>query len=433
MTIDLNCNNKAHWASPDSRTAPVQKDTTASSSSSSSTSSSSSGSRFPLLNPCEHPSDKLRSILFEKGYIDPFGNLTPYLLDTVPDMQISSFVESRVAEFYKKERIICFTTADHQHITIKYTLEEFLGCLSACAGFSNRVEIVGGLVWILLGEESVVEYLTLLNIDNPKDYITQELFRSLTGAANDQDMRFYKLAAIRETLESLKVLSINFLANKLNLDPNSIKLENAYDIVLNSAFHKLAHHHSEPLQYLTWSPKDEDGTEVCIISRIPREHLFIHDALAINFADLLKATAKRVELKSDLSSTHHAFICRILGLLDADQIETIDHFGWPMYISHLSRGKICLKSDVEKQLTNNFIQLLDNKNKPIPPLNDLLIKVFRNHHAEPGQKNPQSLMDSLPLYVLNALGVAIKHLSKEKFDSLKKLLVGSIYLKSVDQ
>lgn len=385
----------------------------------------------PFLFPEDHASDRLRKILFKKGYIDAFGDGTP-LLDRIGLFDLGECARERVHNFYEKMRHISFGDAYKNVYHIEYTLNEFLEYLQGCSGAFHRDEIAGTAVIVALGLKPFTNALEMLGITPTQELFSPEFLSLFEGLCNDEDMRIHYPGISWDRMEMLKKAAVNFFVTKLHVGSGGA--EGLDKIVLSSAFHKLYHCPSyqqviDPaslkLHYLTISPRDNFKTEICLVGHMARQHLFRSDAIQI-----VRSQSERgkISLNSDLSTPYLAIIDRLLGVIDADNVDEIDHNGWPRYISQLLRGKVCLKGDVERRLTQLFVSKIF-EGKDIPPLSHIIYKIYENHHGNGCQQSSGTLMESLPLYVLNALVVARRHLPKEEdFKKFRGMLTGCVPL-----
>lgn len=377
----------------------------------------------------EHISDLLRKRLVDGGWIDALGNPTAKL-EGVFHPTLNGEMRERVWDFYVKPRTIIFTDIYHATYPLTYTLKGFFQYFVNYFGAPACLEIVGGVVIQLLGVEFFKEYLETMGIHGAEGQLCPELMGGLLKAANDEDLRCHFPGLDWEGMKYAGNVAISFFTHLFVTRYQFPADKNTFEFVRSRFFHKFYHFPKEPLELtphsslhnLTVCPKDECRTEICLTARISRRHLFVSDALAIDFTSLMFGSKDRIFLTSDLSSMHKAIICRLLGVVDADRTEGIDHMGWPLYISQLSRGKICLKEDVERELTQTFVdKLIENK---IPfSLGALIDKVYKNHHLMSGEGNSHFLKDSLPLYIFNALSVLRKYLTDEKFDFFRKKIL----------
>jgi len=373
----------------------------------------------------DHPSDQLRKVFIEKGLIDCDGNATPLLIEANP-MQLDEAIVSRVRNFFMKSRELNVTDGTGVIYQIQYSLKEFSKYME---NTFERSEIIGGKSLRLLGTAYFTAYLEMFGVSEPERFLSKEFKGIFETVANDEDVRFFYPGCSWDEMNDLGDYAINFFVSKISKKYGFYISDPLFNMVRGCAFNKLFHFSSNKLNtysdsglhYLTLSPKDSYKTELCLIAEMPREHLFIHDALGIDFTALARSSG-HIFLKSDLSTSNIAIVHRLLGIVDADHVEKINHFGWPIYISLLCRGKICIKDEIESSLTCNFVKTaFDAHERPF--LLNIITKVFNNHLGS-------SSICSISLYILNALLVARKHLSKEDFERFRSMLVGCISLNS---
>lgn len=385
------------------------------------------------LLPEDHPLDRLRSRLIAHGLVDAFGNPTP-LLDGIPIGGLSQNIKDRIEGFYTKSRTVTFTASDRRTYSFIYTLKELFNFAAGRLGFPTSLELIGGAVLPLLGEDFMLEYLVVLVGDEAKGWLCDRSLSQLFKPAVDEDIRPYLPNCTWDDLQNYGSGLIDFFAYKLAKAYNYAFTQQLRDMVRGAMFHKLYHLPPKkelippdfPLHNFTLSPKDDCRTEICLTERISREHLFLHDAMAIDFTLLIHGATDYIFLKSDLPTVHWALISRLLGVVDADNIQGINHMGWPLYISHLTRGKVCLKEEVAKELVIRFFEML-SKDSTIS-LYALINKIYENHHCNPSEEPAPSMKKSLPLYVFNALAEARKYLDDKQFADFREMVLVNLYL-----
>jgi len=371
----------------------------------------------------DHVLDDLRRVLVDRGLIDIFGNPTSSL-EQIQIPELSETVKKRVYDFCYEPRKVSFENVSGEMYEFEYTLKDLIEYIKRFFGYAKSYEVVGGAVLTLLGEGFFKEYLNVLGVDS--SYLSDDFVEKLSKTSNDQDLRFYFPGLEWEKLESLGTITTCFLTDKLAEKYNHNPNESLYQFVRSHVFYKLFHFPRQPemlkqnslLHNFTLSLKDNAHTEICLTERISRKHLFLQDALAIDFMGPLFGQSNIIHLKSDLSSLHSALICRVLGVVDADSVKDINHMGWPLYISQIILGKICLKDDVERELTQTFSgKLFTNE---VFSLSVLIKKVYENHHCFDVKEDFQSV------YVLNALTVSQRHLSIDEFNHLKREILADL-------
>lgn len=376
----------------------------------------SSSSSESLFFPEEHVSDRLMNILVHHQLIDVFGNVSLKL----PPLALSGDILQRVKGIYTKPRTMNFVDNNGYIFEIEYSLKELCEYLDKGVDTipHGRRVIVGGVLLRLLGEAYCVDFLGKCGIKDPEKFFSREFSAIFKTAANDEDIRLFYPNATWDELQALGNSAITFFMLQLSKKYGYYINPALFEVVKKYAFNKFYHFHSPGLHYLTISPKDPYNTDLCLIAKMSREHLFLQDALGMDITGLTEGKSDQVFLTSDLSTPNIAIIHRLLGIVDADEIKKINHNGWPLYISHLCRGKICLKREVEAALTEEFVKKLSGGER-IPSLSSIINKVFDNHFGE-GSKH------ALPLYVINALVVGREHLSDESFANFKHIMTECI-------
>ncbi|MEC7840186.1 MAG: hypothetical protein VX777_09135 [Chlamydiota bacterium] len=159
---------------------------------------------------------------------------------------------------------------------------------------------------------------------------------------------------------------------------------------------------------------DAFNTELMIVDKLSRKNLFTLDALTLNVLSLICSNLD-VRLKTNLDSLWTPIVHKILMIIDAEDIGSINEMGFLMYISYVSRGYVCLKEEVESQLVTNFKKHfpLSNPNY-CHKLNKLIGKLVENHH--------QSSKNNTVVYCFNFLMHLSKTFNNEEFCEIRSAI-----------
>lgn len=346
-----------------------------------------------------HPSDTLRQTLIEKGFIDEYAEPTDALMK-IPVPELPPSTHTHLKDFNHKLRIIRFKDKNGKEHTFSYTLGLLFNQVKKEASSEKSLEIVGSAVFWLLGKRYFEELLITLGIE--KSRIPAEFLDTLRFPPNDQDLRFTIESSIDfDKMEKLKKTFIAFFSRISNSNMNERSFIENYSKIKNGAFRKLFH--CRDPHYCIVSPKDYENTEISIVAWLKRNHLFSHDALKININTLLDNNHNnQPHLLTDLSSIWKPLLHRLLMIIDADEIQTINEMGYPLYISYLTKGRICLKQKFEEEIVKNFINLAAKKGL-FYTLFENTQKVFRNHHGLIDHLKDDPAINTIPIYTINLI------------------------------
>jgi hypothetical protein len=382
--------------------------------------------------PDEHASDRLRKQLIEKELIDVFAN-PQMLLKCIPLPLLNDAIMERIKGYYLKSRTIKFEDLSGNLYSVEYNLKSLFDYFRKYFKYPDPLEIVGGVLVNLLGFEYFQEYLKYLSIEQPDSFLSELLGSQFLKPAADEDYRPHFSDADWTGMEIAGNVVISYFTYEFcNKYPSFNPNKETYQLIKNHIFRKFYHFPKKAedlksdslIHYLILSTGDINRTEICLTAKIVRRHLFFHDALALDLTDLMQGVEKGVFLKSDLPSLHTSLIFRLLGVLDADKIEEIDEMGWPLFISHIMRGKVCLKEEVERQLTCAFFDNFFKANAGL--INSLIDKIYKNHHCDYIEGQFREMRHTLPLYHFTLLNVAKKYAAEEEFGKLKQSLISNL-------
>lgn len=378
---------------------------------------SSQSSESQKINTAHHPLDELRHLLVKNGLIDRHAEPTPKL-DKIPIPELDEEILRKINEFNTHERNIHFIDAFNYEYNIKFNLAELFQYLQHVTKHGKSLEITGGAVFWLLGQNYFERLLEKIGISDKS--MLGEFFEKIKAKPNDQDLRFntHRDISIKK-IEALRDHLIGYLTQKMSFYDTENEFIRAFTHIHGNAFHKLFHCYKP--HYCTVSPKDLEKTEITLVANLPRNHLFSHDGLRIDISTLIHEQKHGPMLVSDFKTAWKPLLHRMFMIIDADDIETINYMGFPLYVSYLTRGRICLKREFEKELISSYLDI--SKEQGIAyTLRKNALKVYENHHNDKDPSNG----NSLPIYLINLLQALNMHLDEDELTKIRKTFVDLI-------
>ncbi len=233
---------------------------------------------------------------------------------------------------------------DQEFFEFTITLREIFLALS-----SENIEIVGGSVFWILGEEFVREFITALEI--PDELISSDLFEEFKKEAADIDIRIYCSQP-----EVLKRHLINLFKKKLPEDKQSF--------IGTHGFTKLYTHkpkdvpNPDHFEILSFGNRKDFSVDLLLINKLKRKKLFEHDALKIEISYLSKPF-RTTNLRSNGSSILASLLLKLTKTLKACDVDEIDESGRRMIFTYFAKGWRCPSTETKETLLTKFY---DSKN-----------------------------------------------------------------------
>jgi hypothetical protein len=362
--------------------------------------------------------EKLKDILIEKGFIDCNGDLCKKIEGfDVPYLDLNKELE----EFLDEKHTI-------EGMNLSFTLRQVFCYLSQYNSTECRdVHLIGGYVLHLMGARFFVRCLKKLGLEDVEQFIDPRFLYKLEKDPSDTDIRYYVPGYSHSQLRNWSHLFIWFLTYQLNPNHTHPSFHETYKFVLSCGLEKKAHPYlpEKKLHFLINAIRDSQKTEMMFVDVLPRYHLFTCNALYISVVASLYRSNTPQFVVSDLDSSWTAILHQMMLIIDADDLETIDNMGYPMYISYLMRGYVCLKPDLESHLATQCVDYYLSEDK-IASQQIILDckKVMENHHKD----DPQAIL----AYVYQLLFISKRHLSDEQFCQLRILVSKCLEVSSGD-
>lgn len=316
--------------------------------------------------------ETLKDLLISLKYIDPSGNLC----------KIAHSITAPAIDVREKLNLLLDEPHTIKGTSLTFTLREVFSYLTqytiyACVG----IDLIGGYVLHLLGADYFKKCLNCLGIDHPDRYIDPRFLRKLQRIPFDIDIRYYLPGYSHAQLEHMSHLFRCFLALRLNpnyLDPS---FNHTYKFICNYAFEKWCHpcNFEQRLHYLIHALNDVQNTELMFVDQLPRYHLFTCNSLFLPLESAFSESHEELYLETNLETVWKAIFHQMAMIIDADNLDSVDHMGFPMYISYLIKGYVCLKPLVEETLFRKFASIFLSGD---PIAIDSLLKVLSNHHRD---------------------------------------------------
>lgn len=369
---------------------------------------------LPAFNPREliHPSENLKNYLIENGFIDELGNCTEKLYQ-IPLPHLNNLIFKRIEEFLCMDRTL-YISSD---FTPSYPLASLLKQLySYSKGQCTEITLIGGALQHLIGLEYYLECLSYLHISDCQSYLSDEFIQKMQTIPSDNDLRFILPDATDIDLKKISNYLIKIFSKYLN-DNSSFREK--FNFIKNNAFYKYKHINIDNVHYFVNTLKDNVVTEILFIQQLKRSYLFTLDALQLNLLPFLFNHSHCSSLSTPFESLWTPIIHKMIGIIDTYDFETLDHLTFPIYLSHLMKGSICLKKEVEEAVIETFKKFFLLKNNNISnhfiiTLNNVIVNHFQGN------------LEVKLIYFLNCLLLLEKYLTPEQFINLRKLFSRSV-------
>lgn len=367
---------------------------------------------FPLHFELETPQDKFLSILdLDKDFC--IQNIP----SSLPQLDKKTLI--KIVELLSKSFVA--EAKDHS-FKVEFTLIELLQYLGQHINIKER-ELVGGIVFWLLRDHYLIEFLTALGIKNLE--LIPDLTQSWEAMPNDVDVRIHASFLNKTALDNSLNLIDLFIANKLS-QKNGIQEKFLKELVFNKCYLKRHTHYDKSNHYSTATISN---LEILMVKKLFIPSLFVRDALRLNINPLVEALMsyqwnsnkliedilnEKINIKiipeSDFHNIWQVVIdrlsCRVRT--DKEKYKKINEGGWPILISLLSKGNICIDDELEMHLLKTFRDASRNYRGMLSAPAFWLKKILRNHH-------PQHFIDSFTV-TFNAC----KYLNASEINALWK-------------
>lgn len=313
------------------------------------------------------------------------------LINNEGNSQICKEIPSLNLDFVKKIEAFLFTKYEIPSLGISFSLSEIFDELS---NVITEINFVGGGLLHLLSTDFFETCLKELSINAILDPLLME---KLLNNPSDIDFKL-KLKNESVSLSSIEYLFHSILGKKFGIDSYVIK-NNAYNKKIIIDDHKAN-------QFLILGTKSNPTIEFLFIKNLPRDHLFTTTSLTLNLSN------RNIQpiLNSSIKDSWRTILHTVLMIIDADNIETLNHLALPMYISYLSRSYICLNQSIEKIFVEKFALDFLTKESPFyDKLEHILTNIVKSHH-----KNS----DEILILSYNLFFICQKYLDEEKINLL---------------
>ncbi|MFQ5729579.1 MAG: hypothetical protein ACE5GN_04380, partial [Waddliaceae bacterium] len=321
--------------------------------------------------PTDTPQDRLIAQLYSKGVVDEFGHFIPTIDFSLPPFEsaqmdcVRSFLESP------------FEIHDHSGaFLLKISLLEILQFFSKNFGtMIQNIDIVGGFVrsLLLMSPNYCKRALGSLGVEDVDNVITDGLFDDFHRKLPDYDIRIWAPGAQTGDLYRFTGALVAYFVSKMGNRPQSWVEKNAF-----SKFNVVLDGRNR------FSIASFGQRELLFVRDLERSHLFLLDALRINVFDGYFFSKDPV-IQGDYAKGWQSIIDLLAKVIHVDQLQTINHFGFPMLMSYLSRGYVL--GDVQVGGMNVLESLIkrtlipSSKYHSLPEqVADYLFICVENHH-----------------------------------------------------
>jgi len=322
----------------------------------------SSDSIVPKIDSKKLAHEKIFNFLIYEGIINSCGSLNFEFKGLgAPDLKKAQF--DRIQELLIKPFIVK-SKDDLFELTVNF--KDLFIYLNI-----ERIEIVGGTVYWILGEEYMREVCKKLNI--PIGLIQQGFFSEFANPAADIDLRVMKV----KDLNSYKKLVCAYLATLLPQKFNDLSAEAKekliFDKGLTKYFTQINEQSKEHVGVISFGNRHEFGVDLLFVENLKRKYLFKHDAVKIVISKEPKKDEYTASLNSNTDSVLESLILRLTKILNTEHLEEIDLSGACMLFSYLTKGWRYHQPGLESMLISTF---LNSYNFAI------LSKLLANHYPD---------------------------------------------------
>jgi|GEM_PF-1318397 len=288
--------------------------------------------------------DQIFYYLIEKGIIDKTGRLS---LDfshlEVPHLKKAQF--DRIQKLFTQP--ITVKSKDNS-FQFDINLKELLSYLKV-----DRLEIVGGTVYWILGGEFMRQVCKELNI--PEELITKDFFSELINPAADIDIR---VLGVKDP-DTFKKSVCQFLATKLPEKLNHLSFDKKIELILKSGltkyFTQYDEQSNEHFGVVSFGNRSDFSVDLLFVENLKRNYLFKHDALKIVITRDVNNDEFTSSLNSNSESLLESLILRLTKILNTEQAEGINKEGACMLFSYLAKGWRYHQPGLENTLISTFL------------------------------------------------------------------------------
>jgi len=304
--------------------------------------------------------DKILNYLLQKGAIDKNGCLNLDFVNLeLPYLKKAQF--DRIQKLFTTS----FTVISKDNLfQFDINLKDLICYLKV-----DRLEIVGGTVYWILGEEYLREVCKELNI--PEELIPKDFFSDLLNPAADIDVR---VLSIKDP-NSYKKLVCEFLATQLPEKFNHLTFDEKKRLILKNGltkyFTQLDEESKEHFGVVSFGNRSDFSIDLLFIEKLKRKNLFVHDALKIVISRDVNKEEFSASLNSNERSALESLILKITKVLNTENLEGIDTAGACMIFSYLSKGWRYHQPRLESTLVATFLKSCNFS---------LLSKLLLNHY-----------------------------------------------------
>ena len=391
--------------------------------------------------PTECPEDRFLHELYRQCLVDEYGKLRPNLqgspLPPLKADEIAALAKIFTDSFLVKDREGMLEI----DLKIKDLLTDLQKRIKSLSINIDCIEVVGSTVSSILTLNYFRTAFALLGMKNVDDFITPELFKESKRKLPDFDLRINVPFADVNALDILRKEVPKSLASFKTSDLYQLYQLSKY--IQNSGLQKFQCVNEKDVRYSIVGIGDPDSTtlELLFVQHLPRLHLFLRDALRIRIDELLQAidtpgASLNIIPQSDHINGWQALLDNLTGMINDDNPDTIDIYGWPMLMSHYTRGRCSPRQGFSDRLFNNFLKRCNPCYSLPNQLGFFLSKCLKNHHREDPyaaicltfnacQSWPRALPASagqLWKEMSSTIKNGLKHTNEEKCNPSEKLL-----------
>jgi hypothetical protein len=323
--------------------------------------------------------DQLREVLIDKKIFDEKGNFDAELMSQeLPPLDEEALARLKILlgsdydlvshdrSWFVKLKLSFIPDIVNRYLNKQCTAE---------------VEAVGGIVSYILGICYYVKALEKLGVEDAGKYIGDDVKKVFENLPPDIDLRTVCEQLSSLDLEEIESRIIKYLSRCIFRKVT----RSTYSEVKNKAFLKKRHFVDLNNDFLivTFGDRSARSVDNLIISKLERDQLFSKDALKIPLptnCSVKELDEKTVKPTSTWLNGWPAIISKLTKTIAVKDPESVNHFGWIMLLSYLSREYCCLNDGAEEILRGTLVNHLLKNSDRTTEYTNLVNKTVLDHH-----------------------------------------------------
>lgn len=282
--------------------------------------------------------DQIFTYLIKKGVVDKSGNLNA----SFHKIRKSYLSETQLNRLYNELDKAFTVKSRNGEFEFTISLKELFNYLGV-----DTIEIVGGSVFWLLGEEYMREVCDDLKI--PQEMLSKYFFKDFERKAADLDIRITNI----DDPESFKMKVCHYFAVKLK---SSLSFKEKTELILKEGFTKYYTHVGQTNQDnfgIVAFGNQDFSVDLLFVKSLERTNLFKHDGIKIAVSNL-DSKFPLARIQGAKGPILESSILKLTKILNAENIDQIDLAGALMLFSYMTKGWRYTQENLESTLVSKL-------------------------------------------------------------------------------